>query len=76
VFVGIGLGVLLAGAVTTAKGRWGWVVVGLLTLGVLWFGTAFLIATPDSVWGRRFYGPRRWAVHGSGSRAGCRSRRR
>jgi len=57
VFVAIGLGVLLAGAVTAAKGRWGWVVLGLLTWGVIWFGTAFLIATPDSVWSRKFYGP-------------------
>jgi hypothetical protein len=26
-------------------------------MGLIWFGTAFLIATPDSVRGRRFYGP-------------------
>jgi hypothetical protein len=57
VFVAFGLGVLLAGAVTAAKGRWGWVVIELLTWGVIWLGTAFLIATTDSVWGRRFHDP-------------------
>lgn len=74
-FVAFGLGVLLAGAVTAAKGRWGWVVVGLLTWGVIWLGTAFLIATPDSVWGRRFYGPEKMDRARQRSHAGCRSRR-
>jgi len=46
---------LLAGAVTAVKGRWGWVLLGLLTGGVLWLGTAFLAATPESLWARRFY---------------------
>jgi hypothetical protein len=52
---------LPAGLVTAAKGRWGWVVVGLLTSGLAWIATAFLLATPDSLWGRAFYGPEKMA---------------
>jgi hypothetical protein len=49
----IGL-VLVAGAVTAAKGRWGWVAIGLLTGGVPWLVTAFSRANPDSLWARVF----------------------
>ena len=48
--------VLPAGAVTAAKGRLGWLAVGLLTSGLLSLLTAWLIATPDSPWARRIYG--------------------
>jgi hypothetical protein len=45
--------VLVAGAVTAAKGRWGWVLIGLLTGGLLWLATAFLAPSADSFWVRR-----------------------
>lgn len=48
---------LVPGLVTLAKGRTGWFLVGLVTGGVLWVATSLLLATPDSVWGRAFYGP-------------------
>ena len=55
----VALGILvLAGAVTAAKGRWGWLFIGVLFGGTIWPLTALLLtATPDSVWGRAFYGP-------------------
>jgi hypothetical protein len=46
---------LLAGAITAAKGRWRWVLIGLLTGAVPWLATAFLAARPDSLWARVFY---------------------
>jgi len=49
--------VLVAGAVTAAKGRWGWVLIGLLTGGLVWPVTAFLAPAPGSLWLRRFNGP-------------------
>ena len=49
--------VIPAGIITAAKGRLGWLALGLLTSGLLWLLTAWLIATPDSPWARRFYGP-------------------
>lgn len=48
--------VLVAGAVTAAKGRWGWVLLGLLTGGFLWLLTAFLAPSADSFWARRVRG--------------------
>jgi hypothetical protein len=45
--------VLVAGAVTAAKGRWGWVLVGLLTGGLAWLVTAFLAPSADSFWAHR-----------------------
>lgn len=45
-----------AGCVTAAKGRWGWLLVGLVTGGLAWLLSAFLIAAPDSFWARHFYG--------------------
>lgn len=46
---------LLAGLVTAAKGRWGWLLLGLLSGGIAWFVSAFLEASPDSLWARRFH---------------------
>jgi len=46
---------LVAGAITAAKGRWGWVAVGLLTGGLPWLVTAFWHARPDSLWARVFH---------------------
>lgn len=54
----IGL-LLIAGAVTAAKGRPGWVLVGLLTGGLPWVVTAFLAAAPGSLWTRIFKRPAR-----------------
>jgi hypothetical protein len=48
--------VLLAvpGAIVTAlKGRWGWLLVGVLLLGWTLILSAFLPAAPDSWWARR-----------------------
>ena len=53
---------VLTGAITAAKGRWGWLLVGLLFGGTIWPLTARLTtATPDSVWARAFYGPDKMA---------------
>jgi hypothetical protein len=61
-FVGSPLALVVCGTITATKGRWGWVVIGLLTSGLAWLITApLLIARPDSLWARRFYGPRRMA---------------
>lgn len=43
---------LVCGAITAAKGRWGWVGVGLLTGGLPWVVTAFLKPSRDSLWAR------------------------
>ena len=51
--------VVVAGGVTAAKGRWGWLLVGLLTGGLAWLYSATLPAVPGSVWGRRFGPPAR-----------------
>jgi hypothetical protein len=52
------LGLLLvAGAITAAKGHWEWVAVGLLTGGLPWCVTAFLHAAPGSLWARNARGP-------------------
>jgi hypothetical protein len=45
--------VLVAGAATAAKGRWGWVLIGLLTGGLLWLVSAFLTPAADSIWARK-----------------------
>jgi hypothetical protein len=47
----------VGGMITAAKGRWGWLCLGLLTGGLAWPLTALLIATPGSVWAQAFYGP-------------------
>ncbi|MEA2149326.1 MAG: hypothetical protein QOD69_1156 [Solirubrobacteraceae bacterium] len=46
------LAVIAGGVVTAAKGRWGWVFIGLLCAGVLWLVSAFLVPTPRSWWAR------------------------
>ena len=51
--------VVVAGGVTAAKGRWGWLLVGLLTGGFAWLYAATLPAAPGSVWSRRFGPPAR-----------------
>lgn len=50
-----------AGCITAAKGRWGWLLVGLVTGGLAWLFSAFLIAAPDSLWARHVYGPEKQA---------------
>jgi hypothetical protein len=45
---------LIAGVITGAKGRGGWVLIGLLTGGLPWLVTAFLPARVDSWWARTF----------------------
>lgn len=47
---------LVAAAVTAAKGRVGWLALGFLTGGFLWLVTAFFAARPESLWARVFYG--------------------
>jgi hypothetical protein len=47
----------VGGLITAAKGRWGWLCLGLLTGGLAWPLTALLIARPGSVWAQAFYGP-------------------
>jgi hypothetical protein len=43
----------LFGGVTAAKGRWGWLVVGLLLGGLIWPLTAVLLRpAPGSLWAR------------------------
>jgi hypothetical protein len=50
-------GLFVGGGVTLAKGRWGWALAVILTGGLLGCVTAFMRATPQSFWARRFYGP-------------------
>jgi hypothetical protein len=62
IVAGAPLVLLLCAVITAAKGRWGWFLGGLLTAGVAWLAAApLLIARPDSLWARRFYGPRKLA---------------
>lgn len=63
VVIGPNLGVLvwtllvltgvIGSAVTLAKGRLGWFLLDLVTLGLVGNLTAFLNAAPDSFWARR-----------------------
>ncbi len=46
-----------AGGVTAAKGRWGWLLVGLLTGGLVWLYSVTLPAAPGSLWERRLGAP-------------------
>jgi len=50
VFACIGLP---CGAITAAKGRWGWFVLGVLTSGLLWIVGAMQPPRPGSPWHRR-----------------------
>jgi len=43
---------VVGSAITAAKGRWGWFVLDLLTLGLAGNLTAFLAARPQSFWAR------------------------
>lgn len=45
--------VILCGVVTGLKGRVGWLLVGFLLGGVPWLVSAWLPATPASLWARR-----------------------
>jgi hypothetical protein len=43
---------LTAAAITAAKARWEWLLIGLFTGGLLWLISAFLPARPHSLWRR------------------------
>jgi hypothetical protein len=43
---------LIAGFVTALKGRWGWFLLGLATLSLLWFVGAFFSPADGSIWVR------------------------
>jgi hypothetical protein len=46
--------ILICGAITMAKGRWGWLALGLVTGGLLWLVAAVLLdPMPGSPWARR-----------------------
>ena len=47
--------------ITAAKGRWGWLAAGLVFGGLLWPVAALMIATPDSLWARTYYGDAKMA---------------
>jgi hypothetical protein len=44
---------VIGSAVTLAKGRLGWFLLDLVTLGLVGNVTAFFKAAPDSLWARR-----------------------
>ena len=46
--------IALGGLVTLLKGRLVWFLAGFLFGGLIWPLTAFIPATPDSVWAARF----------------------
>jgi hypothetical protein len=48
---------LTAGIGTALKGRYGWLAVGLLLLGIPWLVSCFLLAKPGSAWATALYGP-------------------
>jgi hypothetical protein len=52
----VALAVIAGGGVTAAKGLVVWLLAGLLTAGLLWPFSALLLATPESLWARTFYG--------------------
>lgn len=47
------LGLLVAGVITALKGKWGTLVVGLVSFA--WLFGAVRLAKPDSFWDRKFY---------------------
>lgn len=51
--------VIAGGTVTGLKERWGWMIAGLVTGGVLWIVGAFVPARPGSRWSR-WRASRRW----------------
>ena len=50
---------LTAGIVTALKGRYGWLALGLIPLGLPWLVSSFLLARPGSVWATLLYGPKK-----------------
>ena len=46
---------LTAGIVTAAKGRYGWLLVGLFLVGLPWLVSAFLLARAGSPWASALY---------------------
>jgi hypothetical protein len=48
-------GLIVGGGVTAAKGRWGWLLIVILTGGPLGCVTAFMRAAPGSLWARHVY---------------------
>ena len=48
---------LTAGIATALKGRYGWLALGLLLLGLPWLVSSFLLAKPRSAWAGALYGP-------------------
>jgi hypothetical protein len=53
IFTIIMLMAICAGVVTFMKGRWVWLIVGILTTGLTFFYSAFLPPMPGSLWARR-----------------------
>ena len=45
--------VVAAGVVTALKGRWGWLIAGLLLGGLPWLIGLWLSPRPGSAWARR-----------------------
>jgi hypothetical protein len=68
------LATLTAGIVTAAKGRYGWLAIGLFLLGIPWVVSSFLLARPGSLWANEFYGPEKLS-RAERRRAGRRLRR-
>jgi hypothetical protein len=52
IFTIVMLMAVCACVVTGMKGRWGWLLAGLLTTGLVCFYSAFLPAEPGSLWAR------------------------
>jgi hypothetical protein len=46
---------LTAGIVTAAKGRYGWLLLGVFLIGLPWLVAAFLLARPRSAWATTLY---------------------
>ena len=57
VWTAVAAATILCGLVTAAKGRWGWVLVGLVTGGLVFLYSAWISAAPGSVWAQRFRTP-------------------
>jgi hypothetical protein len=48
---------LTAGIATALKGRYGWLALGLVLLGLPWLVSCFLLARPGSAWATALYDP-------------------
>jgi hypothetical protein len=53
--------VTVSALIAAAKGRFGWLALGIVTGGLGFVVGALGIATPDSLWARALYGPERMA---------------